>query len=107
MSYTLLASISVAAVAVADLWILRTRLLCRRSFWVSYVIILFFQLLVNGVLTGLAIVQYNPHTILGLRIVYAPVEDLAFGFALITLTLSCWVRLTSPSRATTQQREPS
>lgn len=107
MSYTLLASISIAAVVVADLWVLRTRLLCRRSFWVSYVIILFFQLLVNGVLTGLAIVQYDPHTILGLRIVYAPVEDLAFGFALITLTLSCWVRLTSSSRATTQQREPS
>ena len=83
MSYTLLASISIAAVVVADLWVLRTRLLCRRSFWVSYVIILFFQLLGNGVLTGLAIVQYDPHTILGLRIVYAPVEDLAFGFALI------------------------
>jgi len=106
VSYTLLASISIAAVAVADVWILRTRLLCRRSFWAAYAIMLFFQLLVNGVLTGLAIVQYNPHTILGLRIVYAPVEDLAFGFALITLTLSCWVRLTSPGRATTQQREP-
>ncbi len=48
MSYTVLALISLAAAAVADLWILRTRLLCCRSFWVSYAIILFFQLLVNG-----------------------------------------------------------
>lgn len=107
MSYTVLALISLAAAAVADLWILRTRLLCCRSFWVSYAIILFFQLLVNGILTGLSIVQYSPHTILGWRIAYAPVEDLAFGFALITLTLSCWVRLTSPTRTGAQQPQPS
>jgi len=44
VSYTVLALISLAAAAVADLWILRTRLLCCRS----YAIILFFQLLVNG-----------------------------------------------------------
>jgi lycopene cyclase domain-containing protein len=39
------------------------------------------------------VVRYNPDAILGLRIVYAPVEDLAFGFALVLTTLSVWVRL--------------
>jgi lycopene cyclase domain-containing protein len=72
---------------------LRTRLLCRKAFWVSYAIMFGFQLLVNGLLTGLRIVQYDPDTILGPRLAYAPVEDLGFGFALILLTLSCWVAL--------------
>jgi hypothetical protein len=49
--------------------------------------------LTNGVLTGLRIVSYSPASILGLRVAYAPVEDLAFGFALITITLCCWARL--------------
>ena len=50
-----------------------------------------FQLLFNGVLTGLRIVRYDPSTILGLAVAYAPVEDLGFGFALILLTLASWV----------------
>ena len=52
--------------------------------------------MVNGILTGLRIVRYDPGTILGLRIVYAPVEDIAFGFALITVTLSSWAWLSRP-----------
>ena len=47
----------------------------------------------NGVLTGRGIVRYDPDAIIGLRIVYAPVEDLLFGFALVLLTLSMWVWL--------------
>ena len=65
----------------------------RKAFWASYAILFGFQLLVNGVLTGLRIVRYDPDAILGLRLAYAPVEDLGFGFALILLTLSCWVAL--------------
>jgi hypothetical protein len=53
-----------------------------------------FQLIVNGVLTGMQIVRYNPNTIIGWRFGFAPVEDLAFGFSLITFTLSWWVWLT-------------
>jgi lycopene cyclase domain-containing protein len=45
------------------------------------------------VLTGLGVVRYNPEAILGLRIVFAPVEDLAFGFALVLTSLSVWVWL--------------
>jgi lycopene cyclase domain-containing protein len=93
MTYTALVVTGLVVAAVCDLVLLRTRLLARKSFWVSYAIMFGFQLLVNGVLTGLGVVQYDPDTILGVRLAYAPVEDLGFGFALILLTLSCWVAL--------------
>ena len=88
MSYSALVVVAMAATIAVDLGVLRTRLLFRRIFWVSYAIVLGFQLLMNGVLPGRGVVRYDPHTIVGLRIAYAPIEDLAFGFAMVTLTLS-------------------
>ncbi|GAC1325422.1 MAG: lycopene cyclase domain-containing protein [Mycobacteriales bacterium] len=102
MSYTIAAVIGVAATIALDLLVLRTRLVRRRSFWTAYAIVLFFQLVVNGVLTGRRIVTYDGAAILGSatprllgdgRIAYAPVEDLLFGFALVTQTLCWWVWL--------------
>lgn len=92
MTYTVAVLIAVAVAVVVDLLVLRTRLLRRRAFWTAYGIVLFFQLIVNGLLTGLKIVRYDPATIIGWRIAYAPVEDVLFGFALVLLTLSLWVR---------------
>jgi lycopene cyclase domain-containing protein len=93
VTYTVLVLAALGATVLLDLVVLRTRLLRRRAFWTAYAIMFGFQLLVNGILTGLRIVTYNPSTITGLRLAYAPVEDLGFGFALILLTLSCWVRV--------------
>jgi lycopene cyclase domain-containing protein len=93
VSYTAAALLGVVAAILVDLWVLRTRLLARAVFWATYPIIVFFQLLSNGVLTGRNIVRYDPEAIIGLRVAYAPVEDLLFGFALILLTLSVWVWL--------------
>lgn len=93
MTYTALAILGVLAVLVVDLAVLRTRLVTRRAFWAAYAIVLFFQLLTNGVLTGLRVVTYDPDAILGPRLAFAPVEDLLFGFAMVTLTLSTWVWL--------------
>ncbi|MEV6348860.1 lycopene cyclase domain-containing protein [Actinoplanes sp. NPDC051851] len=93
MTYTAAALLGVAVTAVIDLAVLRTRLLTRAVFWATYPIIFTFQLLSNGILTGRRIVIYDPGAILGLRLAYAPVEDLLFGFALILLTLSIWVAL--------------
>jgi lycopene cyclase domain-containing protein len=90
VTYTAAALLGVAGAAVVDLFVLRTRLLRRRVFWATYPIIVFFQLISNGILTGRGIVRYDPDAILGLRLVYAPVEDLLFGFALVLLTLSLW-----------------
>lgn len=90
MTYTAAALLGVAGAVAVDLFALRTRLLRRRVFWATYPIIVFFQLISNGILTGRGIVRYDPDAILGLRLVYAPVEDLLFGFALVLLTLSVW-----------------
>ncbi len=102
MSYSALAVVAVAAVLVVDLAVYRTRLVTRRVFWMAYAIVLAFQLLVNGVLTGRGVVIYDPEAIWGSRIAYAPVEDLLFGFAMVTLTLASWAAVNR--RANTARR---
>jgi len=105
MTYTQLAFLAVGLVVAWDLVVLRTRLLARRVFWMAYAIIVFFQLVTNGVLTGLRIVRYSGAAIIGSstppagpppfigdgRLAFAPVEDLLFGFALVVLSLTLWV----------------
>ena len=78
MSYSALAVAAVLAVLVVDLAVLRTRMVTRRVFWVAYAIVIAFQLLMNGVLTGMEVVTYDPAAIWGPRLAYAPVEDLLF-----------------------------
>lgn len=103
MTYTAIAVVGALVVVAVDLFVLRTRLLANSRFWVAYAIMVGFQLLTNAVLTGREVVQYADGTIVGTgndvgppallgdgRVFYAPVEDLAFGFALILLTLSLW-----------------
>ena len=102
MSYSALAVIAVVAVLVVDLAVYRTRMVTRRVFWVAYAIVIVFQLLMNGVLTGLDVVTYDPAAIWGPRIAYAPVEDLLFGFAMVTLTLASWAAVNR--RANTASR---
>jgi lycopene cyclase domain-containing protein len=91
LTYTAAAGLGVAAAVALDLMVLRTRMLRRRAFWATYPIVLTFQLVFNGILTGRGVVRYAPQAILGVRIVHAPVEDLVFGFALVLATLSVWV----------------
>ncbi len=91
MTYTGAVLLGVLAAAVLDLLLLRTNLLQRKAFWTTYAIVLFFQLIVNGLLTGLRIVRYDPAVIIGWRLAFAPLEDIAFGFAMVTATLSLWV----------------
>jgi lycopene cyclase domain-containing protein len=93
MNYTLLAVLGVVLALVIDLAVLRTTLVARRAFWVSYAIVFCFQLLVNGVLTGLPVVRYDEQRIIGWRLANAPVEDLLFGFAMVLSTLAIWVWL--------------
>lgn len=100
MSYTALCVLAVVGSVLLDLVALRTRLVARRAFWVSYAIIVVFQLLTNGWLTGRGIVTYADTAVVGGsrpvllgagRVFYAPVEDVGFGFALVLQTLSWWV----------------
>ena len=91
MTYTALAVLGVVLALALDLGVLRTRVVTRRLFWTAYAIVVVFQLLTNGWLTGRDIVRYDGSVILGLRVAYAPVEDLLFGFSLVVQTLAWWV----------------
>ena len=91
MTYTVLVVLAVVGALVLDLAVLRTGLVRRRAFWTAYTIVLFFQLITNGWLTGRDIVVYSADDILGARLVYAPVEDLLFGFSMVLQTQAWWV----------------
>ena len=100
MTYTQLCLLAVPASLALDLVVLRTALVTRKAFWASYAIIVVFQLMTNGWLTGRRIVTYDADAVVGGsepvlfgsgRLFYAPVEDLAFGFALVLQTLAWWV----------------
>ena len=93
MTYTVSALLGVGVALVLDLAVLRTRLVTGWVFWLTYLIVVAAQLAANGVLTGARVVVYSPATILGARVVFAPIEDLGFGFALVLVTLSVWVWL--------------
>ncbi len=109
-AYTAAALVAALAAVLADLVLLRTRLLLTRQWWLSYAVVVAFQLLTNGWLTGRRVVEYAPGAVLGDgrvelagdgRLAYAPVEDLGFGFALVLLTCVVWTRLggSGPRRA--------
>ena len=91
MTYTALTISAIALTVLIDLRILKTRLLTRKVFWTSYAIILFFQLITNWWLTSNHIVSYSEDFILGARIASAPIEDLGFGFVLVTNVMALWV----------------
>ena len=100
MTYTQIAVAMILSTIVLDMWVLRTRLLTRKAFWTAYAIVIFFQLLTNGILTGFNIVRYNGDVIIGSatpvligdgRLFFAPIEDLMFGFSLVVQTMAWWV----------------
>jgi lycopene cyclase domain-containing protein len=101
IGYTLPAVLSVPAVVAVELLWLRTGLFRLPAYWISMVIVLAFQIVVDGWLTKLSapIVRYDPGQLSGLRFPFdIPVEDYLFGFSLITLTLLCWLRARKETR---------
>ena len=92
MTYTAIALVVALVVILAEVFWLKTGLFKRSSFYFAYLIVLFFQLLTNGYLTFNEIVLYNPEMILGLRVAFAPIEDLLFGFSLVVLTQLMWLK---------------
>ena len=91
MSYTQIALFAVPAAILIDVFLLKTRLVTRKSFWTAYSIMLFFQLVTNWWLTSRGILTYDENVIIGARIASAPVEDLLFGFAMILISISFWI----------------
>ena len=90
MIYSDIAINAVLVAVMLDLFIIRSKMLTRGIFWLTYALILPFQLLTNWWLTSKEIVMYEKAQIIGARLAGAPVEDLLFGFSMIVLTLSLW-----------------
>jgi lycopene cyclase domain-containing protein len=90
--YTVASACGVVLTILLEVLVLRTGLFRDPRYWVALAIVAAFQLLVNGVLTCPPIVSYDPDQILGPRIVCAPIEDLGFGFAMVTTTIALWRR---------------
>lgn len=105
MSYTVLALFAVAITIFLESNVLKTGLFQRTSFYIAYSIVIFFQLITNGYLTGTEIVTYGEDAIMGIRIVNAPLEDLLFGFSLVVLTMSVWLKLERLAPRETKQKQ--
>jgi lycopene cyclase domain-containing protein len=93
LGYTVPAVVAVLGVCTLELTLLHTGLFRRPAYWLSMVIVLGFQVPVDGWLTKLSapIVIYNERQTSGLRFPFdIPVEDFLFGFALVTGVLLLW-----------------
>ncbi len=90
MTYSDIALNAVVFAVVIDLFIVRTRMMTRGIFWITYGLIVPFQLLTNWWLTSKSIVMYSDDQIIGRRLAGAPIEDLLFGFSMILFTLAIW-----------------
>ncbi|MBV8862565.1 MAG: lycopene cyclase domain-containing protein [Mycobacterium sp.] len=95
LGYSLPAVLAVLTVCALELLVLHTGLFRRPAYWLSMLIVVGFQILVDGWLTKLSapIVIYDDRQITGLRFPFdIPVEDFLFGFALVTGVLLLWER---------------
>ena len=95
VGYTVPAIVAALAVGVLEFTVLRTGLFRRPAYWLSMLIVIGFQILVDGWLTKLSapIVVYDNRQTSGIRFpLDIPVEDFFFGFALVTAVLLLWER---------------
>ncbi|WP_246003546.1 lycopene cyclase domain-containing protein [Nocardioides aurantiacus] len=114
LEYTVFAVLSVVVVVALELLWFRTGVFRSLQYWLAMAIVMGFQVPVDGWLTKLSdpIVLYEEREMTGWRIPWdIPVEDFAFGFSMVTLTLLLWLRLghrPDPTSTTTtsEQRTP-
>ena len=95
LGYTVPAIVAALAVGALELTVLRTGLFRRPAYWLSMLIVIGFQIMVDGWLTKLSapIVVYDNRQTSGIRFpLDIPIEDFFFGFALVTAVLLLWER---------------
>jgi len=95
LGYTLPAVVAVTVVVALELTVFHTGLFRKPAYWLSMLIVMGFQIPVDGWLTKLSspIVIYQDRQTSGLRFPFdIPVEDFLFGFALVTAALLLWER---------------
>ena len=100
MIYSDIALDAIVLAVISDLFILRTQMITRGIFWLTYLLIFPFQLITNWWLTSKNIVIYSSDQIIGKRLAGAPIEDLLFGFSLILVTLTLWEYFSQKSKST-------
>jgi lycopene cyclase domain-containing protein len=94
--YTILTLAAMATVVALEFAVIRSGIFGSPAYWIALGICAAFQVPVDGWLTDLSrpIVIYNSEVFSDIRIFWdSPIEDWGFGFALMTLALSIWVRL--------------
>jgi lycopene cyclase domain-containing protein len=99
LGYTLPAVTAAVVVVTLELTVFRTGMFRRAAYWLSMLIVLGFQIPVDGWLTKLSapIVIYDQAQTSGIRFPFdIPVEDFLFGFALVTAVLLLWERQREP-----------
>lgn len=95
LGYTAPAVVAVLVVIALELWVLRTGLFRQPVYWISMVIVVGFQIPVDGWLTKLSapIVIYDEDHTSGIRFPFdIPIEDFLFGWAMVTAVLLLWER---------------
>ena len=100
--YTVWAFVAVAGVVALELGVVRSGILTTLRFWLTIAIAFGFQVLVDGWLTKLSapVVIYNSAEHHLPRFPWdIPMEDFVYGWALMTLVLMSWSRLTRRAAA--------
>jgi lycopene cyclase domain-containing protein len=95
VGYTVPAIVAVLAVCALELGLLHTGLFRRPAYWLSMLIVVGFQVPVDGWLTkrSAPVVIYSERQTSGVRFPFdIPIEDFLFGFALVTAVLLLWER---------------
>lgn len=92
--YTILAVLAVFLAVLTD-FLLKTKLLKNKKFWIFWVVMFVLIFIVNGYLTWRPIVLYGDSYYLGIRLFTIPIEDFFYGFALITMNISIWEYFTN------------
>jgi len=95
--YTLLAVLSVLLAVTLD-FVLRTKLVLNKKFWVFWAVMFVLIFVFNGYLTWRPIVIYGESFYLGIRLFTIPIEDFLFGFSLITSNIVLWEYFTNKTK---------
>ncbi len=89
--YLLISILAVTVVLLLDQWC-QTKLVKRKTFWVLHGVVILLASVVDNVISGRPYVFFNPEIILGIRVLFVPIENYLFGFSMITLNLVLFER---------------
>lgn len=87
-SYVILAGGLIILIIVLD-YVFKTRTLGDSHIWLVFLILCFFTLIFDSILTGLPVILYNKATLLGIKIGTIPIEDFSYVFVAAFLPAMC------------------